>query len=91
MHTGLLTAHLPWEWIVPAVAAVIGVLGLVALCSPPLFTLLASYSKVWVDTERFLKKLDQPVDIDRHVLRHCRLFGAVLVTAALAVLTWLCV
>ena len=79
-------------WIVLTSLGVIAAIGLVALVSPRLFSRLATWGSVWVDTDRVLKKADHRIDIDAYVLRYCRLFGAgvlgvVVVLAALLICT----
>jgi hypothetical protein len=63
-------------------------MGIVALVSPRLFSGLATKGSRWVDTARLLALLDKRYDIDRHVLPHSRLLGA-LVVASACVLGWL--
>jgi hypothetical protein len=53
----------------------VGAAGAVAVFSPRLFSRLASWGNRWIDADRVLTKLDRRIDIDRHVLAHCRLFG----------------
>ena len=61
--------------------AIITILGTFAFVSPFRFRAFAERSSHWVDTEKVFDKLNQRVDVDRHVLRHCRLFGGVVLCA----------
>ena len=62
----------------------LGVLGLLALCSPRWFTAIATGSSRWIDTEKLLAPLNKSIVIDQYVLPHCRILGlAVLVATAL--------
>lgn len=57
------------------------VLGLVALVSPKLFQKLATQSKQWIDTEKYLAVLDRRFDVDGYFLRHCRILGALVMVS----------
>ena len=63
-------------------------MGMVALVNPPLFRRTAKVLSRWIDTDKSLAVLDKRVDIDGHVFRHTRLFGAAVVIAGLT-LAWL--
>ncbi len=56
-----------------------GLLGMIAMVSPRLFRWLSGRSSQWIDSSRAVQFLDKRIDIDHYVLRHARLFGAVLV------------
>jgi hypothetical protein len=62
-----------------------GVLGFIALVSPRLFSAIARRGNHWVDTSKWLAKLDTRVEVDAHVLPYSRHLGAAVV-ASLAVL-----
>ena len=70
-----------------ALLAGIAMLGLLAVLSPKWFAQLANRSSRWVDTSRYLRRLDEPVDVDKHVLRYSRIFGAAVIMSAV-LLTW---
>ena len=70
------------QWVAWLLLGLVGASGLVALASPPLFARLASFSSMWIDSDRFFKRLDRRVDVDNCVIRHSRLFGAVCVVVA---------
>lgn len=74
-----------WHWLFWGALVVVGMLGLLALASPRAFAYVAASGKTWIDVDRFLRKLDHRVDIDSHVLRHSRAFGAIVVLAVLLV------
>jgi len=62
-----------------------GVLGIIALVSPRLFSAIARASNHWVDTSKWLAKFDTRVEVDAHVLPYSRHLGAAVV-ASLVVL-----
>jgi len=68
-----------------SVLVVAGVLGVIALVSPRLFSKIARVGNHWVDTSKWLSKLDTRVEVDAHVLPYSRHLGAAVV-ASLAVL-----
>lgn len=70
-----------------ALLGVVALLGLLALFSPQRFAQLANRSSRWVDTSQYLRRLDEPVNVDKHVLRYSRLFGVAVIMSA-ALLTW---
>lgn len=73
-----------WHWVFWGALAAAGCLGLLAMVSPPAFARVAVYGKTWIDVDQTLRKLDRTIDIDGHVLRHTRLFGAIVLGAVLA-------
>ena len=75
------------QTVVFVLLAGVAVLGLLAVVSPKHFALLANRSSKWVDTSHYLRRLDEPVHVDKHVLRYSRVFGvAVMISAVL--LAW---
>jgi hypothetical protein len=62
-----------------------GLAGLVALTSPRLFSKLAAGGSRWIDTARWLSRLDEPIDVDRFVLPYSRWLGAAVI-ASVAIL-----
>lgn len=66
---------------------VIGVLGLFAVLSPERFAHLANRSSQLVETSHYLRRLDEPVNCDKHVLRYSRIFGVAVMLSA-AFLAW---
>ena len=73
------------RWIVLGFLGFVAVAGGLALSSPPLFSRLARWGSIWIDTNKLVDKLQRRIDIDRYVLRYCRLFGFA-VLGAVAVL-----
>ena len=63
------------RWVVLGFLGFIAAAGLLALCSPPRFSRLARWGSIWVDTNKLVDKLQRRIDVDRHVLKYCRLFG----------------
>ncbi len=74
------------DLIVPALLAVAGLLGAVAILSPRLFALTAKKGATWIDSDQCFRLLDRRLDVDEFVLRHSRIFGT-LVVASVAVLS----
>lgn len=73
------------RWVVLGFLGFVAVAGFLALCSPPLFSRLARWGSIWVDTNKLVDKLQRRIEIDGYVLKHCRLFGFA-VLGAVAVL-----
>ena len=69
------------RWIVLAFLGFVAVAGLLALCRPPAFSRLARWASVWVDTDKLVDKMQRRIEIDRYVLRYCRLFGVAVLGA----------
>lgn len=69
-------------WIVWLLIGAAGLMGAIALCCPDTFAVIAQRGGEWVDTSDLLKKLDERIDIDQHVLRYSRVFGLAVVAAA---------
>ncbi|MDC0936241.1 GGDEF domain-containing protein [Pirellulales bacterium] len=57
-----------------------GVVGLVALVSPKIFTAAAELGGMWVTNPKSASTYHSPIDIDQFVIRHSRKFGALVVT-----------
>ena len=70
------------QWMVWTLLAAIGAAGLLAIVSPRGFARLAAFGNIWVDSDKVLKQLDRRVEVDTHLLHHCRLLGVVTVVAA---------
>lgn len=68
----------PCSWVFLASA---GVVGIVALVSPKTFQRVAEIGGHWLDSNKVLKRLDMPIDVDRLVLPHSRLLGAAVLTS----------
>ncbi len=77
-----------WQWIAWIGLSIAGCISLVALLSPRWFAGLAALGGRWIDTSPFFKKLDKPINIDDLVLRHCRLFGILLLVGAATTLAF---
>jgi len=78
------------EWIALPSLGLVGAIGLLALFSPLLFSRLARLGAFWVDIDKYADKMNCQIEIDLHILRHCRLFGAV-VMGVVVILTALLV
>jgi len=76
-------------WVVLPLLAVVSGLGLLAIFSPSRFAGLSQNSSRWIDSNKFLEKIDEPINVDHLVLRHSRLFGLAVVVASLF-LAYLC-
>jgi len=74
-------SSVPREWFIWTLLGFAGGVGLIAVLSPRLFSALSAWSSVWIDTEKSAKSLDRRIDIEQHVLRHSRLYGAMTVVA----------
>ena len=59
-----------------------GVLGLLAMISPNHFQRIATNASHWFDTQKWIERLDRRYDIDRYVLPHSRVLGALVVASA---------
>jgi hypothetical protein len=68
-----------------SIIAFAGVMGLVALVSPRHFAAIARVGNHWVDTSKWLARLDTRVDVDSRLLPYSRHLGAALL-ASLGVL-----
>ena len=58
-----------------------GLLGVIALVSPPLFSKIARAGNHWVDTSKWLAKLDTRVEVDARVLPYSRQLGAAVIAS----------
>jgi len=67
--------------IVWGLLAAAGIVGLIALASPALFSKLAAVGNRWVDTSGFLAKLDRRVEVDSRVMPYSRALGAAVVAS----------
>jgi hypothetical protein len=81
MHATLL-AVVDVQWFVWPVLAVVLGLGVLAMAAPDAFALVAARGSTWVDTQKVLQALEKPIDIDQHVLRYSRIFGALVALSA---------
>jgi hypothetical protein len=70
-------------WLVLSFLGITGLLGLLAVVSPPRFARIAQSGGQWIDTSKLQQLLDRPIGIDHHVLRYSRLFGAAVIASAL--------
>jgi hypothetical protein len=61
--------------------ALCGALGLLALVSPSLFQRIATAGSRWFDTQKWIERLDRRYDIDRYVLPHSRVLGALVIAS----------
>jgi hypothetical protein len=61
---------------------IVTVLGFVAIVAPKQFARIADRGSQLVDNSQFFARLDQPVNLDRHVLRYSRIFGVAVVLSA---------
>lgn len=89
MNSMTTLVQLIWEPFCGILLASSGIIGLVALASPKAFERIANFSGRWVDSNQFLARLDQPIDIDARVLPHSRKLGAaVLAAVAILAIRW---
>jgi hypothetical protein len=58
-----------------------GILGLLALVSPPLFQRVAAQGAHWFDAQKWIERLDRRYDVDHYVLPHCRVLGALVIAS----------
>ena len=79
-----LTIPASWhvDWFVWGLLSVVTVLGLLAIFSPRLFSIIARRGGEWVDTNKLVEKLDKQIHIDHHMIRHSRVFGITVVAAS---------
>jgi len=81
----------PVRWIALPTLGLVAATGLIAIASPRLFSRLAKWGSFWVDIDTPVNRMNHRVQIDHHVLRHCRLFGGALLAVVVvlaAVLFW---
>ena len=71
------------QWLIWPLIAGCCVLGVIAFFSPNRFRAIATNGARWVDTSKFVQKLDTPVNIDQAVFRYSRVFGVAVVAASL--------
>jgi hypothetical protein len=83
-------AHRFWGPFSLFLLAAAGLIGLVALVSPGLFERLVDRGDHWVDTTRWLALLDKRFDVDRYVLPHARLLGALVIAVVLMISVFFC-
>src|SRR3954463_14689103 len=76
---GTLLAVAPKQAILWGTLGVLGLIGVIAICSPRRFAKLANGSGRWVDTKKMLEVLDKRVDIDHYVLPFSRLLGVAVI------------
>lgn len=83
MTSSLISSSAVWTPVVWVFLTVFGALGLIALASPRLFSVIAAGGGHWFDSSRILARLDAPIDIDSRVLPYARVLGgSVLVAVA---------
>jgi hypothetical protein len=63
----------------------VGLLALIALFSPSAFRSLANFGGRWLDSGKWLARLDKQIDVDRLVLPYSRYLGAAVI-ATIAIL-----
>ncbi|HTN77399.1 MAG TPA: hypothetical protein VL096_19205 [Pirellulaceae bacterium] len=90
MSPGVLVAALELQWIIWPLLFVVFSLGVLASFSPDHFAGLANRGSHWIDTDKLRQFLERPINVDRHVLRYSRVFGLLVMLAALwlAYLFW---
>lgn len=71
------------QLVVLASLGLVGVAGLLALLSPRFFSRLAQWGGLWIETDKYTDLLSRRIEIDHHVLRHGRLFGAVVMAVVI--------
>jgi hypothetical protein len=83
MEVLVLGAQGAFAWLIWPALIAIAMLGIVAMVSPQTFRLLAENGGKWIDTNKWVQSLDQPIPLDSYVLRYCRFFGAIVLAAVL--------
>jgi hypothetical protein len=78
-------AAAPWAWIAWLVGGGLALVGVVAIACPACFRSIAGAADIWIDTSRCFSALDRYVDIDGAVVRHCRIFGSLVLAASAAI------
>ncbi len=73
-----------WYALALTFSIISGLFGMIAMANPRLFRSLSGRFSQWIDSSRALLFLDKRVNIDRYVLRHARVFGAVVVVTLAA-------
>lgn len=89
MSTPYVLAYAPWYWATWTFLGAGGIVGLLAILSPRLFSRLVAVGGVWIDIDKLARKLDRRIDLDPYILRHSRLFGGLLLGAAALLLSLL--
>ena len=82
MAFALNLTHADIAWVIWLWLGIFGLLGLLALLSPHAFNRMARVGGKWIDTSKFFDSMEKPITVDRFVLRHCRLFGLVVMVGA---------
>lgn len=79
----LLVSRLPY--IIWPSLAIVAILGLCAVLSPKVFARISASSSTWIDSSRLWRTIaglfDRRCDVDQHVLRYSRVFGALVLAA----------
>jgi hypothetical protein len=60
---------------------VLGVVGMIAVVSPPRFAKLAAWGGRWIDSNKILQVFDKRIDIDHYVMPFSRLLGLAVLLA----------
>ena len=74
-----------WQMLAYACLGFVGCVGVLAVASPRLFTWLATKSNKWFDTSKMDELADKMIDVDTFALRHCRMYGAVVLFTSVVV------
>jgi hypothetical protein len=69
----------PWTLVTWSLLGLAGVVGMVALVSPRTFSKLATGGSRWIDTQRVIAKLDEPINVDHYILPYSRVLGAAVI------------
>lgn len=77
--------YLPIVW---ALLALIATIGLIAVASPRWFARFDAIGSRWIDTSRWVAKLDRRIDVDARVLLHSRLLGGAVLTSV-GLIAWM--
>lgn len=77
--------YLPIVW---SLLALIAIVGVIAVASPKWFARLDAVGSRWIDTSRWIAKLDRRIDVDARVLPHSRLLGGAVLTSV-GLIAWM--
>ncbi len=71
-----------WQVIAYTCVSFVGLVGILALANPQLFTAIANRCSQWFDTSKLGAVVDTKVDVDTFTLQHCRVYGVIVFVLA---------